>query len=200
MLKFIRAAAWAAIALLAIAAGLVMLGLRPSQIDTARLPLAISIGGPFELTAQDGRRVSDKDLLGRPFAVFFGFTNCPDVCPTTLLEMSNRLAELGPGGDKLRVVFISVDPEQDTPEHLKAYVANFDPRILALTGSPTEIAEVAKKYRAVYQKVPTKAGYTMDHTATVYLMDAQGKFAGTIAYQEAAETQRAKLARLVGQP
>jgi protein SCO1/2 len=200
LLKVIRTAAWGAIALLALAAGLIVFGWRPGTIDTSKLPLSATIGGPFALTSHEGGRVTERDLLGKPFAVFFGFTNCPDVCPTTLLEMTNRLAELGADGDKLRVVFISVDPEQDTPEFLKRYLANFDPRILGLTGTPEEIADVARKYRAVYAKVPTKSGYTIDHTATVYLMNARGQLAGTLAYQESADTQRAKLKRLVAAP
>lgn len=197
ILKYIRWAAWPAVAIIAIAAGLATLGITPGSVNPGSLPLSASIGGPFNLQGPDGRRYTDKDFLGKPFAVFFGFTNCPDVCPTTMLELSNRMQELGPDADKLRLVFISVDPEQDTAEHLKKYVSNFDPRIVGLTGTATEIADVAKKYRAVYRKVPTSSGYTMDHTATVFLMDKNGKFAGTLAYQENGETQLAKLRRLV---
>lgn len=198
ILKYIRWAAWAAIGIISIAAGLALLGITPGNVNPGSLPLAASIGGPFNLMSTDGKRVTEKDLSGQPFAVFFGFTNCPDVCPTTMLELSNRMRELGADADKLRLVFITVDPERDTAEYLKTYVANFDPRIIPLTGTPEEIADVARKYRAVYRKVPTSSGYTMDHTATVFLMDKAGKFAGTLAYQEAAETQLAKLKRLVG--
>jgi protein SCO1 len=164
------------------------------------MPLAAAIGGPFELTSHEGKRFKSGDLKGKPFALFFGFTNCPDVCPTTLLELTNRMAELGADADKLRIVFVTVDPEKDTPEFMKRYIANFDKRVIGLTGTPAEIAAIAKAYRAVYAKVKTKDDYTMDHTATVYLMDAQGRFVSTIAYQEAAETQRAKLKRLVAGP
>lgn len=197
ILKYIRWAAWAAVAVIAIAAGLAMLGITPGNVNPGSLPLAASIGGPFNLQGPDGKRVTEKDLIGKPFAVFFGFTNCPDVCPTTMLELSNRMRELGPDADKLRLVFISVDPERDTPEYLKKYVENFDPRIIALTGTADEIADVARKYRAIYRKVPTSSGYTMDHTATVFLMDKAGKFAGTLAYQEASEAQLKKLKRLI---
>lgn len=197
ILKYIRWAAWAAIGIISIAAGLALLGITPGNVNPGSLPLAASIGGPFNLQSADGKRVSEKDLAGKPFAVFFGFTNCPDVCPTTMLELSNRMRELGADADKMRIVFITVDPERDTPDYLKTYVANFDPRIIALTGTAEEIADVARKYRAVYRKVPTSSGYTMDHTATVFLMDKAGKFAGTLAYQEAADTQLAKLKRLV---
>jgi protein SCO1 len=195
-LKIIRHFAWAAVAAMAVMAGLGALGLQPGQ-GVAQLPLSAAVGGPFELTSQDGRRFNSDALKGKPFALFFGFTNCPDVCPTTLLELTNRMEDLGADADKLRLVFVTVDPEKDTPDFLKRYLANFDKRLIGLTGTADEIAAVAKAYRAIFKKVPTKDGYTMDHTATVYLMDAQGRFVGTIAYQESPETQRAKLKRLV---
>jgi protein SCO1/2 len=197
ILRLIRWIAWAAIAALAIAAGLVALGFRPGALDGRSMPLSATIGGPFSLTDQNGRRVTERDLIGKPFAVFFGFTNCPDICPTTLLEMANRVQELGTDGDKLRIVFVSVDPEQDTVAHLKTYVDNFDPRILALTGTAEEVRAITRAYRVIFEKVPTSTGYTINHTATVYLMDAKGQFAGTIAYQEPAATQREKLKRLL---
>jgi protein SCO1 len=196
-LKLIRTLAWAAVVVMAIMAGLGAIGYSPSAIDPARMPLAASIGGPFELTSHEGKRVKSDDLKGKAFALFFGFTNCPDVCPTTLLELTNRMDDLGPDADKLRLVFVTVDPERDKPAFLQRYIANFDKRTLGLTGTAVEIAAIAKAYRAIFTKVATKDGYTMDHTATVYLMDAQGRFAGTIAYQESADTQRAKLKRLV---
>lgn len=196
MLKIIRLIAWGAIAILGVAAALGALGFRISMPQRENMPFAAAIGGPFSLTDQNGRRVTDKDLLGKPFALFFGFTNCPDICPTTLLELSNRFADLGPLADNLRIVFVTVDPEQDTPDLLKTYISSFDPRTIALTGTPPEIATIARAYRAIYEKVPTKAGYTMNHTATVYLMGADGRFRGTIAYQEPAATQLEKLRRL----
>lgn len=198
VLRFIRYAAWTAVIALGGLAGLTALGLYPGSDKMLQLPLAAAIGGPFSLISHEGKRITEKDLAGKPFALFFGFTNCPDVCPTTLLELTNRMDDLGPAADKLRLVFVSVDPARDTPAFLKRYIANFDKRTLGLTGAEEEIAAVAKAYRAVYRKVETKDGYTMDHTATVYLMDAKGGFVGTIAYQESAETQRQKLKRLVG--
>jgi protein SCO1 len=138
------------------------------------------IGGPFALVNQDGRKVSEKDFAGAPFLVFFGFTHCPDICPTTLHETSEVLRALGNSADKLRVAFITVDPDRDTPDALKSYLGSFDPRIVALTGSQAEIDGVAKAYRAYYRKVPLKDGsYTMDHTALVYLMDKRGNFVGS---------------------
>ena len=128
---------------------------------------------------------------------FFGFTQCPDICPTTLLEVSNDLAALGPKGDALRMVFVSVD-ERDTAEHLKAYLKSFDPRIVGLTGTPEEIVQITRAYRVFHQKVPTSSGYTINHTATVYLMGADGHLVGTLNFQEPHETQMRKLKRLVG--
>lgn len=158
----------------------------------------VQIGGPFELATHDGGTLSDQDLVGQPFAVFFGFTHCPDVCPTTLWEMSEALKELGPDAEKLKVLFISVDPARDTPEFLASYLQSFDPRIVGLTGSEEEIAEVGTAYRAYWEKVPTEGGdYTMNHTASVYLMDAKGRFFGTIAYGEQQSIRMEKLRKLL---
>jgi protein SCO1/2 len=194
-LKRMRIAAWAVVAVAVLAAA-VAFALRP---NVGNLPLAAEIGGPFELTAHDGKRLSSAELKGTPFAVFFGFTHCPDVCPTTLLELTNVIKQLGPDADRIRYLFVSVDAERDTPEHLKLYLSNFDPRITGLVGTPAEIAAVAKAYRAFYEKVPTKEGFTYNHTAVVYLMGKDGRFAGTINYHESEDVQVKKLRRLIGQ-
>lgn len=158
----------------------------------------VAIGGPFRLTTQDGTMLTEADLKGRPFAVFFGFTHCPEVCPTTLWEISEALKALGPKAEGLKVLFVSVDPERDTPELLKRYLQSFDPRIIGLTGSNADIEAIAKAYRVYWRKVPTQDGdYTMDHTATVYLMDGTGAFAGTVSYQEQSEVLIAKLGKLL---
>ena len=135
-----------------------------------------AIGGPFQLVDQDGRPVSDLDLKGHPFLVFFGFTHCPDVCPTTLFEVSEVLRALGPDADKVNALFVTVDPERDTPDKLKDYLASFDPHLRALTGQSPAIDAIAKAYRVYVKKVPQENGYTMDHTAIVYLMDKDGRF------------------------
>jgi len=197
-MRMLRLVLWGAVASVAIALGLASTGLVPSRLpELARLPLAASVGGPFELTDQSGKRFSSAQLAGKPFALFFGFTQCPDVCPTTLLELSNQLAELGGNARELTIVFITVDPERDTPELLAAYLKSFDARVVGLTGTPAEIATAARAYRAVYEKVATSGGYTMNHTALVYLMDAKGLLASTLTFQEPAATQRQKLARLL---
>ena len=142
-------------------------------------PLAMSstVGGPFRLVDQNAQPVSDQDLKGRPFLVFFGFTHCPDVCPTTLFDVSEVLRSLGPDADRAGALFITVDPQRDTTAAMKDYLASFDPHLRGLTGDAEALAAVAKEYRVYYKKVPLDGGeYTMDHTAIVYLMDKDGRF------------------------
>ncbi len=161
--------------------GLVALGLATLWTfgPTADQTRVSSVGGPFVLTSADGQRVSSASFEGAPTLVFFGFTNCPDICPTKLLEISEVLRATGDRAAKVRALFISVDPARDTPDMLKGYLASFDPRIVGLTGTQEEIDAVVKAYRAYAKKVPTSAGdYTMDHTAIVYLMDRKGRFVG----------------------
>jgi protein SCO1/2 len=159
-----------------------------------------SIGGPFALTAPDGSRVTDQSLKGTPFAIFFGFTRCPDVCPTTLSRMAQLRKQLGPDGDRFRIVFVSVDPGYDSPQDIGRYVELFGTPILGLTGTDAEVDKAVKAYRAYFRKVPTNSGkdYTIDHTASVYLMDATGKLQSVIAYDETDANALAKLKRLVG--
>lgn len=166
---------------------------QPQQQNASRVP----IGGPFRLTSHEGKPFTDADLKGRPFAVFFGFTHCPEVCPTTLYDLTQDLASLGSDSDKLRVAFITVDPAQDNPELMKTYLSSFDSRIVGLTGTEEEIAAVAKAYKIYYRKVPTDNGYTMDHSATIFLMDSKGEFYGTSNFQETEEVRRSKLKQLI---
>ena len=136
------------------------------------------VGGPFTLVNQAGQTVNEK-LLEKPGAtlVFFGFTHCPDVCPTALFEITQVYQALGPKGDRLRTVFITVDPERDTPALLRDYLSSFDARIVGLTGTPEQAAAALKAYRGYARKVPLEGtNYTMDHTALVYLMDSKGRF------------------------
>ncbi|OYX74807.1 MAG: copper-binding protein [Bradyrhizobium sp. 35-63-5] len=136
-----------------------------------------SVGGPFRLTDQAGQVVTEKSLQGRPTLIFFGFTHCPDICPTTLFEMSEVLRAMGPDADRINTYFISVDPERDTQAAMKDYLQSFDPHLKGLTGDPDAIAKVLAEYRVYAKKVPLKDGdYTMDHTALIYLMDRDGKF------------------------
>jgi len=140
-----------------------------------------AIGGPFSLIAQDGRTVTEKDLFGSPNLIIFGFTHCPDVCPTALYEIGQIYKALGPEGDRLKTFFISVDPERDTPDVLKTYLSGFDPRITGLSGSLEAVAAAEKAYRAYAKKVPLDGGgYTMDHTALIYLMSRKGRFLSSL--------------------
>jgi protein SCO1/2 len=137
----------------------------------------VAIGGPFRLVDQNGKAVTDQDMKGRPFLVFFGFTHCPEVCPTTLFDVSEVLRSLGPDADRAGALFITVDPERDTTTALKDYLTSFDPHLRGLTGDADALAAVAQEYRVYYKKVPLDGGdYTMDHTAIVYLMDKDGRF------------------------
>jgi protein SCO1/2 len=155
-----------------------------------------NVGGPFQLTDQNGRMVTDRDFTGKPFLVFFGFTNCPDICPTTLFEMSEVLNRLGSDAEKTAGLFISIDPERDTPEKLKDYLSSFHPRIFGLTGTTEQMVAIEKEYRVYAKKVPLKDGdYTMDHTAVVYLMDKNGRFVAPFNLKRSAEEAAADLRR-----
>lgn len=157
-----------------------------------------SVGGPFALTNQDGHRVTERDYAGRTHLVFFGFTHCPDVCPTTLQQIGDVLQALGPKGKDVRALFIAVDPERDTPEALKTYLASFDPRIVGLTGSPDEVNAAVKAYRAYVRKVPTKEGdYTMEHTALVYVMSGQNRFLNALNLARPSGEAAAELAKML---
>ncbi len=197
MLRTIRIVAWTLIALLGGAVVLAVSGVRLPGMPQGPLPLAASIGGPFSLPSTAGGAVSSDSLKGKPFAIFFGFTYCPDVCPTTLLDLSNTIKQLGPDADRMRYVFVSVDPARDNIDQLKLYLTSFDPHIIGATGTEAQIADLARAYRAVYEKVPAKDSYTINHTATTYLMDANGQFHGTLAYQENADVVLKKLKRLI---
>ncbi len=155
-----------------------------------------AIGGPFKLTDQNGKVVTEQDLKGHPFLVFFGFTHCPDVCPTTLFEVSEVIRALGPDAERTRALFITVDPERDTPAVMKDYLSSFDPHLSGLTGDPAEIAAVAKAYRVYFKRVPLEeGGYTMDHTAIVYLMDKTGRFVSPFNLKRPTEAAAGDLRR-----
>ena len=157
-------------------------------------PALAAVGGPFHLVDQDGKAVSDEDMKGRPFLVFFGFTHCPDICPTTLFDMSQMLHTLGPDAGRIGVLFITVDPERDTPAVLKDYLSNFDPHLRGLTGDPAAVNAALKAFRVYAKKVPLEGSdYTMDHTAVVYLMDKNGRFVAPFNMKRTAEAEVADL-------
>ncbi|HUU66914.1 MAG TPA: SCO family protein [Methyloceanibacter sp.] len=143
------------------------------------------IGGPFELVGKDGNTVTDQDFRGRHMLVFFGFTRCPDICPAELQVMSAALDRLGSDADKVVPIFITLDPERDTPEAVAAYVENFGPNFVGLSGSPEAIAKAAKAYRVTYQKFQEKStgdNYSIDHSALLYLMGPDGEYITHIPY------------------
>jgi len=165
----------------------------------SRLPaggsVTSSIGGAFRLTAHDGRTVSEKYLTCPPCVAFFGFTHCPDVCPTALFEMTQVYAALGADADKLKTYFVTIDPERDDQALLSLYLSSFDPHIVGLTGSGADVQTMVKAYRVYARKIEDKnGGYTMDHTALVYLMDKQGRFVSSLNLDRAPE-ETAKLIR-----
>jgi protein SCO1/2 len=139
-----------------------------------------AIGGAFSLVDQSGKPFTEKDLTGKPSLVFFGFTHCPDICPTKLFEITQMLDSLGTDAGKVNVVFITVDPERDTTELLSTYLGSFHAGIRGLTGTDEQVTQAMRAYRAFGRKVPLDGGgYTMDHTTFVYLMDKQGQFVST---------------------
>jgi cytochrome oxidase Cu insertion factor (SCO1/SenC/PrrC family) len=142
------------------------------------VPLGVQVGGPFHLVDQHGTAVTDADYRGRWMLVYFGYTFCPDVCPTELQTMATAVAKLGPDAAKVAPLFITVDPERDTPEVLARYLKLFGEGLIGLTGTPAEIADVARQYRVYYARVtPDHSPYVMDHSSFVYLMDPKGRLA-----------------------
>jgi protein SCO1 len=193
-LRSFRLFLWTAIAALVLALGVFLLW-RGGPVGTIA---SAAIGGPFSLTDQHGGTVTEASLRGHPSAMFFGYTYCPDVCPTTLYDLTQWLQELGPAGDRLKVYFVTVDPERDTQAQLASYLSAFDPRIEGLTGSRPAIDQVLRAYRVYSRKVPQKDGsYLMDHAAAVYLLNGDGQLTGTLDYQEEPAVALDKLKRLV---
>ena len=162
---------------------------------------ATKIGGPFTLVDDTGAQVSEADLKGKPTVMYFGYTFCPEVCPTTLTDLAQWMQMIGQDADRLNYVFVTVDPERDTPKVMHDYVSAFDPRIRGLTGTSEQIAKVAKEYGVYYKRIPTSdGGYVMDHSAVLYMMDPNVRFVGVIPYQEDTAKAVAKLKKLAASP
>ncbi len=161
----------------------------------------LGIGGPFTLENGSGKQVTDKDFRGKYMLVYFGYTFCPDVCPTTLNAVADALDKLGPAGAKIQPLFITVDPKRDTPEVVKQYTAAFSPRIEGLTGTPEEIAAVAKEYRVYFAEHRTGHGpndYSMDHSSVLYLMSPTGGFVAPVRADQSGDEIAANLRKLMG--
>ena len=186
--------------LLILAAGaLLAFAYRDSPKGAAGTLLGSAIGGPFHLIDQNGKAFSEADLKGKWHLVFFGYTHCPDTCPTTLNELSLALDKLTKEERAdVRIVLISVDPERDTPEVLKSYIESFDAPVVALTGTADEVKQAAKHYRVYYAKHPrSDGGYDMDHSAIIYVMDPQGRFTATFTPDTPADEVAARLKKLL---
>ncbi|MGL4634573.1 MAG: SCO family protein [Beijerinckiaceae bacterium] len=197
-LKFVRYGAWVSIAALGLLTAVVLLNpaKKPDEAAGGR------IGGAFQLATAKGATLDSATLKGQPYGLFFGFTQCPDVCPGTLAEFTALMDKMdkGPVAAKakaFRLLFVTVDPERDTPELLASYLSAFDTRVTGLIPTLEALPSLAKQFAAFYQKVPTSSGYTMNHTSAVYLFDGQGVFSGTIDIQEPMASRKTKLERLL---
>lgn len=190
----LRIILWAMVALAAV--GAILLALQaPRSGQSSEMPLA-TIGGPFTLTGSDGQPFASSRLNGKPAAIFFGFTHCPDVCPTTLARLTKLRNQLG-RDDGFSIVFISVDPERDKPEDVGRYAGLFNTPVIGLTGSPAQIEQVKKQFGVYSAKAPQPGGgYSVDHTATVFLMDRNGQFVATLSPEEGEAVALDKLKRI----
>jgi protein SCO1/2 len=185
--------------LVLVAGVLIGLAFRDQAKGVAGNPLAGAFGGKFSLVDQNGKPFTEANLQGKWNLVFFGYTHCPDVCPTALNDLSLALDQLGPKEKDVGIVFISVDPERDTPDVLKSYVESFGGPIEALTGTPDQVAQAAKDYRVYYAKHPLPGGgYDMDHSALIYIMDPQGHFTATFTPDDTSDKMVERLKKLVG--
>lgn len=195
--RAIKTGAWAAIvALLLFTGGLLSYQDFIKGTDSQFMS-GMKIGQPFNLIDHNGKPITEAAFRGRPSAVFFGFTHCPEVCPTTLYELSNWFDELGKDADVINSFFITVDPERDTPLVMKSYVENFTDRITGITGNPTDVLTLAKSWHVYWKKIPLDGNdYTMDHSASILLVDANGDFKGTISFGESSDIALQKLRNL----
>lgn len=184
--------------LLVVAGGLAVARMGGGTLGSFETPAGTAIGGPFQLVDDTGRTVTEADIKGKPTVMYFGYTFCPEVCPTTLFDLSGWIKQLGADADKLNYVFVTVDPERDTVKTMHSYIGSFDPHIRGFTGTPDEVAAMAKAYHVYYQKVPGEKGnYTMDHSAQLFLLGPDNDFVGTIDYQEPDDVALKKLRRLI---
>lgn len=196
-MKTFRIFLWVGVLIMAGVLGWLTLAVTQSKTKMAEGPFGV----PFQLTDQSGKPITEQAFRGKPTALFFGFTHCPEVCPTTLFELDGWLAKVDPDKSKLQAYFVSVDPERDTPEILGTYISNVTDRVVGISGAPDKVAEVIKGFRVYARKIPLdekdpNGDYTMDHTASIFLLDAEGRFVGTIAYGENPDVAMKKLENL----
>jgi protein SCO1/2 len=195
-LRTVQIALWTLAGIAAVALPVALLQQQPATERPQGVSLA---GGPFTLVSSKGGTFDSRVLQGRPYAIFFGFTYCPDICPTTVAEITGYLNVLGPAAKDFPVLFVSVDPQRDTPDVLKDFLSNFDPKITGLTGTPEQIAQVVAAYKVYAKRVDLDGGnYTMDHSASIYLYDAGGQLRSTLDYKEKPEIKLQKIKNLLG--
>jgi protein SCO1/2 len=179
--KTVRILLWVLVAMAIVGAGLLLI--RQPVSETAHS--SVKLGGPFTLTGADGRTFSSTALAGKPYAIFFGFTHCPDVCPTTLARLNKLRRQLRAGSEPFQIVFVSVDPERDGPGEVRNYLSLFPDPVIGLTGTQARIDHAKRQFGIFSQKVPdTAGGYTVDHSASVLLFDRNGEFVATISAEE----------------
>jgi protein SCO1/2 len=194
-MRIVRVILWALVAAALVGLGLLYLR-QPSPQSTQSTRTQVSFGGPFNLVDSKGQPFASSKLAGRPFAMFFGFTHCPDVCPTTLARLVKLRRQLAAGDEALQIVFVTVDPERDGPAEVGRYSALFGAPVIGLTGSAAQVAQVKKSFGIFSEKVGSGDSYTVDHTATVLLFDKSGEFQSTISPDETDPAALAKLKRL----
>lgn len=198
-LQLIRTITWIIVGVIAIGLMTATYMVQKNNTLTSSSMGKAAVGGPFSLISQTGQRIDNKILAGKPYLAFFGFTHCPDVCPTTLFELTEIMQDLGSDADKFNVLLITVDPERDSRETLAAYMTSFDSRIMALRGSREETDAVVKAFAAYAQKVPMDGGrYTMEHTAGVYVMDAKGEFSTLMRMDDTRDEKIRMIRRVIG--
>ena len=193
-LSRLRLGLWVLVGIVAL--GMVALIWRQSEPEQVSSTPLGSISGPFTLTGTDGKPFASSRLNGKPAAIFFGFTHCPDVCPTTLARLARLRRELGQGDDALSIVFVSVDPERDTPAEVGNYMKLYDTPVVGLTGTPAQIEQVKKQFGVYSRKVEQPGGYSVDHTASVILLDKNGQFVATLSPEEGDQVALDKLKRI----
>ena len=196
-MRKLRVALWVVVGIAAIGLAMLLVNQRRTETPSSEQVTLTSFGGPFTLTGADGQPFSSASLNGKPYAIFFGFTHCPDVCPTTLARMVKLRKQLNAGERPFEILFVTVDPERDTPAEVGKYAALFNSPITGLTGSPAVVEQVKKQFGIYSKKVPdAQGGYSVDHTSTVLLFDKNGGFSGTISPEEADSMALAKLKRI----
>ncbi|MDI6836263.1 MAG: SCO family protein [Rhizobiaceae bacterium] len=196
-MKTLRIILWGGVLVFAGLLGWLTFQVTQSKEQISEAPFGV----PFQLVDQTGKPITEQAFRGKPTALFFGFTHCPEICPTTLFELNGWLEKVDPEGTRLQAYFVTVDPERDTPEMLNNYISNVTKRVIGIAGPPEKVAEVIKGFRVYAKKVPLdekdpNGDYTMDHTASVFLLDAEGRFKGTISYGENPDVAVQKLENL----